>query len=55
MNTSNLYDIQFAKRKLNEYLEKGLEPELCIKIKGNVYMIIPLKNKLSFQWIGKTK
>lgn len=26
-----------------------------IKIKGNEYMIIPLKDKISFQWIGKTE
>lgn len=50
----NYYDINYAKQKLNEYLKAEKEPELCIRIDGNDYMIIPLKNKLSFQWIGKT-
>lgn len=35
-------------------MKNGAEPELCITIKGNEYMIIPLKDKISFQWIGKT-
>ncbi len=48
------YDIKYTKQKLNEYLKKGVEPELCVKINGNEYMIIPLKDKISFQWIGKT-
>lgn len=56
MNEGNIYeyDIEFTKQKLNEYLKNGVEAELCIKINGNEYMIIPLKNKISFQWIGKT-
>lgn len=49
------YDIQFAKKKLNEYLKSGVEPELCIKINGNEYMIIPLKDKISFQQVGQTE
>lgn len=49
------YDIQFVKKKLNESLKRGAEPELCIKIDGNIYMIIPLKDKISFQWVGKTE
>lgn len=48
------FNIDYTKNKLNEYLKIGKEPELCIRINGNDYMIIPLKNKLSFQWIGKT-
>ncbi len=48
------YDIELVKQKLNEYLKNGVEPELCIKINGNEYMIIPLKDKISFQWIGRT-
>ncbi len=48
------YDIQFAKQKLKEYSKSGVEPELCIKINGNEYMIIPLKDKISFQQVGKT-
>lgn len=51
---ANEYDIQFVKQKLNEYLKKGIEPELCFKIDGNEYMIIPLKDKISFQWVGET-
>ncbi len=51
---NKLYDINYAKNKLNEYLKNGIEAELCIKIKNNKYMIIPLKDKISFQWIGKT-
>lgn len=50
----NEYDIQYTKQKLNEYLNNGVEPELCIKINGNEYMIIPLRDKISFQWVGKT-
>lgn len=54
MQREELYNIDFVKQKLNEYLKNGAEPELCIRIKGNEYMIIPLKDKISFQWIGKT-
>lgn len=50
-----LYDIDYAKKVLNEYLKKGLEPELCFEIDSNTYMIIPLKDKISFQWIGRTE
>lgn len=53
MQREELYNIDFLKQKLNEYLKNGAEPELCIRIKGNEYMIIPLKDKISFQWIGK--
>ncbi len=51
----NLYDIEIFKLKLNEYMKDGVEPELCIKINTEEYMIIPLKDKISFQWIGKTE
>ena len=54
MQSKELCNIGFVKQKLNEYLKNGAEPELCIRIKGNEYMIIPLKDKISFQWIGKT-
>lgn len=54
MQPEELYNIDFVKQKLNEYLKSGIEPELCIRIKENEYMIIPLKDKISFQWIGKT-
>lgn len=50
---NKLYDINYVKNKLNGYLKNGIETELCIKIKNNKYMIIPLKDKISFQWIGK--
>lgn len=49
-----LFDINYAKNKLNEYLKNDIEAELYIRIKNNKYMIIPLKDKISFQWIGKT-
>lgn len=49
------YNIEFTKNKLKEFMELGKEPEFCIKIKGNDYMIIPFKNQISFQWIGHTK
>lgn len=55
MENEELYNIEFTKKKLNEYLKKGIETEFVIKIRGNDYMIIPLKNKISFQWIGKSK
>ena len=48
------YDIDYTKQKLEEYLKKGFEVELCIRINGNDYMIITLKNKISFQWIGNS-
>lgn len=51
----NLYDINIAKAKLKEYMKDGIDPELCIKINNEEYMIIPLKDKISFQWIGKTE
>ena len=51
---TNYFNIDFTKSELNRYLENGAEPELCIRIDGNDYMIIPLKHKLSFQWIGRT-
>ena len=54
MQSKELCNIGFVKQKINEYLKNGAEPELCIRIKGNEYMIIPLKDKISFQWIGKT-
>ena len=54
MQSKELCNIDFVKQKLNEYLKNGAEPELRIRIKGNEYMIIPLKDKISFQWIGKT-
>ncbi len=49
-----LRDINYAKEKLQEYSKKGLEVELCINIKGHKYMIIPFKDKASFQEIGVT-
>ena len=49
------YNINYTKQKLKEYLKDGIEPELCIRINNEDYMIIPLKDKLSFQWIGKSK
>jgi hypothetical protein len=54
MDTEKFYNIEYAKEKIKEYLKKGDEPEICIKINGNDYMIIPLKDKISFQWIGHT-
>ena len=51
---NDYYDTNYTKQKLEEYLKKGYEVELCIRIDGNDYMIIPLKNKISFQWIGKS-
>ncbi len=54
MENNKLYDIGFVKQTLNEYLKNGAEPELCIVINGEEYMIIPLKDKISFQWIGKS-
>ena len=55
MNNDELCSIEIVKQQLNEYLKSGAEPELCIKLKGNEYMIIPLRDKISFQWIGKTE
>ncbi len=52
MDINKYYDIEYAKKKLNDYLINGREPELCIKIDGVDYMIIPLKNKISFQLFG---
>ena len=52
--SKKLFDINYAKNKLNEYLKNDIEAELCIRIKNNKYMTIPLKDKISFQWIGKT-
>lgn len=49
------YDLEYTKAKLREYFKKGLEVELCIKIGGEDYMIIPLKTNISFQWIGVSK
>jgi hypothetical protein len=54
MDEEELYNIEYAKEKIKEYLKEGKEPEICIKINGNDYMIIPLKDKISFQWIGET-
>jgi glucan-binding YG repeat protein len=54
MDAEEFYNIEYAKKKIKEYLKKGKEPEICIKINGNDYMIIPLKDKISFQWIGET-
>ncbi len=54
MDMIDYFDIEYTKEKLNKCLENGTEPELCIKIEGNDYMIIPLRDKISFQWIGKT-
>jgi hypothetical protein len=54
MDEEELYNIEYAKEKIKEYLKEDKEPEICIKINGNDYMIIPLKDKISFQWIGET-
>lgn len=54
MDMVDYFNIDFAKKELNKYLENGAEPELCIKIDDKDYMIIPLKDKISFQWIGVT-
>lgn len=48
------YNLNYVKSALREWLLKGSEPELCIKIDGKEYMIIPLNERLSFQWIGET-
>lgn len=53
-NMEEYYDIEFAKDRLETFMKLGKEPELCIRIKGNNYMIIPLKNKISFQWMEHT-
>lgn len=53
MQREELYNIDFVKQKLNEYLKNGVKPELYIW-KINEYMIIPLEDKISFQWLGKT-
>ena len=37
---------------LNDYLIKGLEPEICFTLYDKDYMIIPLKEKVSFQEVG---
>ncbi len=55
MDMTNYFNIDFTKTELNSYLENGKELELCIEIDDKDYIIIPLKNKISFQWIGKTK
>lgn len=55
MDEEKLYDIAYAKQKLKNDMESGSEPEICITLKGNTYMIIPLRDKISFHWIGKTK
>lgn len=55
MDMTNYFNIDFTKNELKRYLKNGIEPELCIKIDDNDYMIIPLKDKISFQQIGKTK
>lgn len=49
------YDINYTKQKLQEYLDNNMEVELCIRINNENYMIIPLRDKISFQNIGKTK
>lgn len=49
------FDIDYTKKYLKECMITGVESELCIKLNGNDYMIIPFKDKISFQWIGKTK
>lgn len=54
MDMSDYFNIDFTKNELNKYLENGSEPELCITIDDKDYMIIPLKNKISFQEIGVT-
>lgn len=48
------FNIDYTKDKLKQYLRDGSEPELCIKIDDKEYMIIPLKDKISFQWISNT-
>ncbi len=54
MNMTDYLNIDFTKTELNRYLENGEEPELCIKIDDKDYMIIPLKNKISFQQVEVT-
>ena len=55
MDMMNYLDIEYTKKELNKHLENGTKPELCIKIEGKDYMIIPLKDKISFQQIDVTK
>ncbi len=52
MDTTSLYDIKEVKRMLNKCMVDKTEPELCFTINGNTYMIIPLNDKISFQWLS---
>ncbi len=45
-------NLKFFKDLLNDYLIKGLEPEICFTLYDKDYMIIPLKEKVSFQEVG---
>ncbi len=51
---NSFFDINYTKKYLKECMNSGNEPELCIRLNSNDYMIIPFKNSISFQWIGKT-
>ena len=52
IETNKKYDLKSFKNLLNDYLIKGLEPEICFTLYGKEYMIIPLKEKISFQEVG---
>ncbi len=41
-------NLKFFKDLINDYLIKGLEPEICFTLYDKDYMIIPLKEKVSF-------
>ena len=45
-------NLKSFKDLLNDYLIKGLEPEICFTLYDKDYMIIPLKEKVSFQEVG---
>ena len=45
-------NLKSFKDLINDYLIKGLEPEICFTLYDKDYMIIPLKEKVSFQEVG---
>lgn len=48
------YDLDFTKNQILKWLDEGSEPEFCFQIDEKSYMIIPLKDKVSIQWLGNT-
>ncbi len=54
MDTTPLYNIKEVKSMLNKCMVDKTEPELCFTLNGNSYMIIPLNDKISFQWLFHT-